>query len=179
MLVTRANLQYWPGSILPQCHLPTRGTRKGPRVESTFGSRRICFQERRGGAGPVRGLLGGKTSPAAIPSRPWVLDLVLTEFQEQLVDQCRVVAAVWVEAPEGEGVGARRHLEPVGRVNAIISAGRGERTHHGVADQHLKRLGAFLVIAALGGAEAEHVAAGEELHHRAEIAVQLKEADRF
>ena len=95
-----------------------------------------------------------------------------------LIEQGGVVGPGGIDADEGDGVAAGRHLERGGRVGGVAGAGRGENVHHRAVHLHLDLLVAGAVVAPLGGADADLVGTGHrEIHHLADRASLLEEGD--
>src|SRR5262249_118096 len=92
-------------------------------------------------------------------------------------DEAGVVAAVWVEADERDGVDACRHRERAGAERRVRAARWRERAHGNTVDENLERLAAALESSTLGGAEPNNVSAGGERHGLAEGAGVLQEGD--
>src|SRR5208337_2527883 len=95
-----------------------------------------------------------------------------------LVEQGGIVLLGGIDADEGDGVAAGRHVERGGCVGGVAGAGGGDGARHRAVHQHLDLLVADAFVAPLGGADADQVGAGRrEIHHLADRAGRLEEGD--
>ena len=138
----------------------------GRAAEAPRRARRIILVGR-----PARPLARVLKTGVSKPRRRNVVDAAL-------IEEGGVVLPGGIDADEGDGVAAGRHVERGGCVGGVAGAGGGEGVHHRAVHLHLDLLVAGAEVAPLGGADADLVGAGRrEIHHLADRAGLLEEGD--